>query len=175
MLKKLLLTLTMILALASLCAFGQIKPASEEERTLLHKEEIIDCMIQAGRMSPDEQKDKVDRLWANDGGSQTPRSDFLYCYGFAYLDHYKAQACLGRAFENGIGIVQNYTDAYVWYTIALDHPVEDEAVWEKIETAKERVKMTLFSVYPAPSDFELDELVKKQKENIAQYQEEIED
>ena len=173
MIMKLLLVITIISILTPLSAVGQLNPASENERTLLHKQEIIDLMIQTGRMPVQEQNEKIDRIWANNGGSETPRSDFLYCSGLAYLDHYKAQACLGRAFEKGQGIVQDYSDAYVWYAVALDHPIEDKAAREEIQAGKDRVKMILVSVYPAPSDFELEELVKKQKENIAQYQEEI--
>ena len=170
MTKKLLMTIAIIFVLSPISVIGQINPASEDEKSLLHKSEIIDLLTQVGRMSPQQQNDKIEELWANDSAGETPRSDFLYCSGFAYLDHFKAQACLGRAFENGHGIVQDYMDAYIWYTIALDHPIEDTAIKEKIQIAKDRVKMTLISVYPAPSDYELEDAVKKQKEKIVQYQ-----
>lgn len=174
MTKKLLLTV-MIFLLMPISVPGQLNPVSEDEKSLLNKSEILDLMLRLERMSIQQRNEKIDRLWANDDGGRTPRSDFLYCSGFAYLDHFKAQACLGRAFEKGQGIVQDYSDAYVWYTIALDHSIEDNAVRDKIQAAKSQVKMTLTSVYPAPSDFELDELVKKQKEKIVQYQKEIAD
>jgi len=171
--KKLLLTLTLVLVLVPISGLSQINPASEDEKSLLNKSEIIDLMTQVGRMLIQQRNEKIDRLWANDDDGKTPRSDFLYCSGLAYLDHFKAQACLGRAFENGHGIVQDYSDAFVWYTIALDHSIEDNAVRDKIQEARDRVKMTLISVYPAPSDYELEDAVKKQKEKIKQYQEEI--
>ena len=172
MTKKPAMTIAIIFVAALISAVGQINPASENEKSLLHKSEIIDLMKQVGQMSTQEQKEKIEKLWTDGSGSETPRSDFLYCSGFAYLDRYKAQACLGRAFEKGRGTVQDYTDAYIWYAIALDHPIEDAAFKEKIQAAKARVKMTLHSVYPAPSDYELEDAVKKQKEKIAQYQEE---
>lgn len=171
--KKLLPTLTLILVLTPISALSQANPASENEKSLLNKSEIIDLMTRLERMPAQERNEKIGQIWANDGAGKTPRSDFLYCSGFAYLDHYKAQACLGRAFEDGFGIVEDYMDAYVWYAIALDHAIEDAAFKEKIRAAKERVKMTLVSVYPAPSDYELDDAVKQQKEKIAQYQAEI--
>ncbi len=171
--RKLLRTITMLSLLIPIHSIGQLKPGSENEQSLLKKSEILDLMSQVGKLPAQQQNEKIEQLWTSDGGSKTPRSDFLYCAGFAYLDRYKAQACLGRAFENGYGIVQDYSDAYVWYTIALEHPIEDSAVREKIQAGKDRVKMTLLSVYPAPSDFELEELVKNKKEKIAQYQAEI--
>jgi hypothetical protein len=155
--------------IAPITVLGQgLKPASESERTLLNKSEIIELMIQAGQMSNQQQEEKIDQLWASDT-SKTPRSDFLYCAAIAYLDNYKAQACLGRAFENGSGIVSNLSDAYVWYAIALDHPVEDVNVKETIQARRDHVKQTLRSVYPAPSDYELEDLVKNQKEKIEEY------
>ena len=175
MIRKLLLAITIISALAPPFSIGQLNPASENERSLLKKSEILDLMTQVGKVPARQQDEKIEQLWTSDGGSKTPRSDFLYCAGFAYLDRYKAQACLGRAFENGLGIVQDYSDAYAWYAIALEHPIEDTAVRDHIQAGKDRVKMTLLSVYPAPSDFELEELVKNQKEKIALYMKEIRD
>jgi len=163
--------LTPIIALICIptITIGQeIKPASESEQTLLNKSEIIELMIQAGQMPGQQQEEKIDRLWASDT-SKTPRSDFLYCTAFAYLDNYKAQACLGRAFEHGLGVVSDLTDAYVWYTIALEHSADDEDLKEKAAAGQTRVKMMLMSVYPSPSDFELEDLVKKQKGKIEEY------
>jgi len=167
MIKKLLLTITMMLPVAVLAQ--EIKPASESEKTLLNKSEIIDLIKQVGQMSPQQRNEKIKQLCATDADSKTPRSDFLYCSAFAYLDHYKAQACLARAFENGRGIIQSYTDAYVWYTLALEHPIEDAGIKEKIQAGQDHIKMMLFSVYPAPSDYELEDEVKTQKEKIEEY------
>ena len=173
MIKKLLPTITTILLLAPISVLAQVNPASEDEKSLLHESEIIDLMARLRQMPPQQQKEKIDELWTNDSGDKTPRSDFLYCSGFAYLDNYKAQACLGRAFENGRGIVQDNMDAYVWYTIALDHPIDDMNFKEKLQSSQTHVKQVLVSVYPAPSDYELEEAVKKQKEKIEQYRAEI--
>jgi hypothetical protein len=175
MIRKMLLTIPVILpiVLIPMAAMGQgLKPASETEHSLLGKLEIIDLMKQAGRMPDQQQKEKINQLGADDAGGKTPRTDFLYCSAFAYMDQYKAQACLGRAFENGRGIVQDLTEAYVWYTVSLAHPIEDNAAKEKIQAAQEHVKQLLFSVYPAPDDYELEELVAQQKEKIIEYQEE---
>lgn len=172
MIKKLLLTitLTLTLALAPIMAIGQgLKPASESEQTLLNKSETIDLIKQAGTMSSQQQKEKLEQLWSADTKSKTPRSDFLFSSALAYLGHYKAQAYLAQAFENGRGIVSNLTDAYVWYTIALEHPIDDADLKGKIEAGQARVKMMLLSVYPSPSDFELEDSVKKQKDKIKEY------
>jgi len=166
---SLTITLVLIITLTPITVFGQdLKPASENERTLLNKSEIIELITQAVKISNQQQKEKIEQLWTADS-SKTPRSDFLYCSAFAYLDNYKAQACLGRAFENGIGIVSNLTDAYVWYAVALDHPIDDVSIKDTIQAGRARVKQMLISTYPAPSDYELEDLVKKQKEQIKQY------
>jgi len=163
-------TIPLALTLALMTAIGQeIKPASESEQTLLNKSETIALMNQVKSMSSQQQKEKINQVWMADTNSKTPRSDFLYCSAFAYLNDYKAQACLARAFENGRGIVSNLTDAYVWYTIALEHSANDAALESEIESGQARVKTMLLSVYPAPSDFELEEAVTNQKEKIEEY------
>jgi hypothetical protein len=169
--KKIMVVGILVLTISTvpITAFGQeIKPESESERTLLNKSEIIELMIQAGQMSDQQREEKIDQLWASDT-SKTPRSDFLYCTAIAYLDNYKAQACLGRAFENGNGIVGNLPDAYVWYSVALDHPIDDVNFKNTIQTRRDHVEQMLHSVYPAPSDYELEDLVKTQKEKIEEY------
>jgi hypothetical protein len=167
MFKKLLLMIALILPIT---VFGQeIKPASESEHTLLNKSETIALIKQVAPMPVAKQKEKVAQLWAADADSKTPRSDFLYCTAFAYLNYPQAQACLARAFENGHGIVSNLTDAYVWYTVALENPAISSDLKDKVEAEQTRIKMTLFSVYPTPTDFELEEAVKKQQELIKEY------
>jgi TPR repeat protein len=162
--------LSIIALILPVTAFGQeIKSASENEQSLLHKSEIVELIQKAGRISATQRKEKIGQLWAKESGSATPRSDFLYCTAFAYLNDPRAQACLARSFENGTGIVGNYTDAYVWYTIALEQPIDDADLKQKLQTGQARVKMTLLSVYPAPSDFELEESVNQQKEKIEAY------
>jgi hypothetical protein len=143
---------------------------SEKEKTRLDKDEITKLMIQVGRMPVPEQNSRMDRLWKDPSGSETPRSDFLFCAGLAYLGNYKAQACLGGAYENGRGIVSDSYESYVWYTVALDNPIDDPEAVQNIKEARDRVKFGLISVYPAPSDQELDKLVTTQKDRISEYQ-----
>jgi hypothetical protein len=146
---------------------------SEKEKTRLNKDEITKLMIQVGRLPVPEQNSKMDRLWKDPSGSQTPRSDFLFCAGLAYWGNYKAQAYLGVAFENGRGIVSDSYESYIWYEIALDNPIDDAEMVQKIKEARDRVKLGLISVYPAPSEQELEELVTTRKDKISEYQAEI--
>ncbi len=146
---------------------------SENDKTRLNTDEITKLMIQVGRLPVPEQNSRMDRLWKNPSGSQTPRSDFLFCVGLAYLGNYKAQAYLGGAFEHGRGIVSDSYESYVWYTIALENPIDDEEVEQKVREGKDRVKLGLISVYPAPSNQELEELVTGQKGRITEYQADI--
>lgn len=171
MFKKLLLTITLSFSLtaAAAAAAGQeIKPASEDEQYLLDKSEIVELIQKAVKITSQKRKEIIDRVWAEDKGSTTPRSDFLYSTAFAYLNDPKAQACLARAFENGTGIVSDLTDAYVWYTIALE-AADDTDLKKSLQAGQTRVKTTLVSVYPAPSDYELEDAVKQKKEKIEEY------
>ncbi len=162
------------IALIPLAAIGQeIRAESESELTRPDKDQITGLMIQVKRMPVQEQDSKVNRLWKDPSGSKTPRSDFLFCVGFAYLGNHKAQAYLGSAFENGRGIVRDTYESYVWYSIALDNPATDNDAKQKIREGRERIKQELISVYPAPSDYELEELVEEQKQRIAEYLAEI--
>lgn len=164
----------LFVSLISMAAGGQdFGVESEKEKTRLNKDEITKLMIQVGRLPVPEQNSRMDRLWKDPSGSQTPRSDFLFCAGLAYLGNYKAQAFLGGAYENGRGIVNDSYESYVWYVVALDNPIEDAEVVQKIKEARERVKLGLISVYPAPSEQELEELVTAQKDRISEYQAEI--
>jgi hypothetical protein len=169
-------TVALSLALAPIAALGQgLKAESEKEQTRLGKDEITGVMIRVSRVSVAEQNHKIDEIWTNQSSSKTPRSDFLFCAGLAYLGNYKAQACLGRAYENGIGIVQDPSEAYVWYSIALDNPKDGEAIKQKIEAEKDRVKQGLISTYPAPSDEDLAGMVEAQKRRMKEYQAEMRD
>jgi hypothetical protein len=164
----------LFVALISSAGTGQdLGAASENEQTRLSKDEITKLMIQVGRLAVPEQNSKMDRIWKDPFGSQTPRSDFLFCVGLAYLGNYKGQAYLGSAFENGRGIVRDSYESYVWYSIALDNPIDDEDAKQKIQKGRDRIKLALVSVYPAPSDQELKELVEAQKHRITEYLSEI--
>jgi hypothetical protein len=149
------------------------KAASSEEGTKLTKDEIAMLMVQVGRLPVVQQDRKMDVIWENPGGSQTPRSDFLFSTGFAYLGNYKAQAHLGYAFENGRGVEKDLSDAYVWYCIALDNPIDDSSIKQKIRADRERVKKALLSVSPNKTEKELEDLVRAQKALRMEYLAEI--
>jgi hypothetical protein len=108
-------------------------------------------------------------------GSQAPRSDFLFCTGFAYLGNYKAQACLGNAYEKGRGVDKDLGDAYVWYSIALDNPINDPTDKRKIQVDRDRVRKALLSGSSARTDKELTDLIKAQKAFKTECQVEVRD
>jgi hypothetical protein len=169
------MTLLFIALIASAGTGQDLGAASENEKTRLSRDEIIKLMIQLGRLPVPEQDSKMDRIWRDPSGSQTPRSDFLFCAGLAYLGNHKAQAYLGNAFENGRGIVRDPYESYIWYSIALGNLIDDEDAKQKIQKGRDRVKMELVSVYPAPSDHELEEAVETQKHRMIKYLSEIRD
>jgi hypothetical protein len=172
MIKNLLLTgiAATLLVLVPITASGQdLKAASEGDRTRLGRDEITKVMIQVSRVPRVDQDRRMDSIWTNQLHSKTPRSDFLFCVGLAYLGNYKAQACMARAYEKGIGIVQDSAEAYVWYSIALDNPNDEKAIKQELQAARQRVKQGLISMYPAPSDEDLADLVQAQKHRIAEY------
>jgi hypothetical protein len=176
MIKMLWLTMMMALSLALLptTVSGQgLKAKSENDQTRLSKDEVTRLMIQVGRVPVVEQDHKIEEIWRDQSSSKTPRSDFLFCVGLAYLGNNKAQACLGRAFEKGIGIVQDPTEAYVWYSIALDAPIDEKELRQNIQADRQRIKQGLVSMYPAPSDEELADLVEAQKHRMTEYLTEI--
>lgn len=147
-------------------------PVSEEAKTRLDKKEIVDLIVKTGRMPRAQQDSGLDRILNGKLDSKTPRSDFTFCTGLAFLGNYKAQACVGSAFERGRGIVEDLTDAYIWYAIALENPIDDAAVKQRLLADKDRITLRLRSTYPTPSDEELDEWVSAQKKQMAQYRDE---
>jgi len=169
MLKK-FLTLILALPIALIQATAVQSPADAKNRP--DKQEIISLMIQTGRMPAPEKNEKLNSIWKDDSGSKAPRSDFLFCTGLAYLGDYKAQRCVGSAYENARGIVEDPSEAYTWYSIALENRISGQADAQMIEADRERVKTKLTIGYPSPTDDDLDEMVKAQKARIAQYQEE---
>ncbi len=146
--------------------------SSEDAKTRLGRQEIISSMVSTGRIPAQQQTSRIDAILADPSGSKTPRSDFLFCTGLGYLGNYKAQYCLGSAYENARGIVEDWLEAYVWYAIAVESHPADKAAEQKIEAERDRLKTKLQSAYPSPGDEELDEMVKTQKLRIEQYQEE---
>ncbi len=173
MLKKLLLLLTVALLPIFLKAPLAQERASENEQTRPNKQEIIDLMIQVGRMPAQQQNTKIDSLWQASSASKTPRSDFLFCMGLAYLGNYKAQRCVAGAYENGRGIVEDQSEAYTWYAVALENKIPDKAAAGMVEADKERVKTRLLTAYPHPTEDDLDDMVQAQQTRIAQYRDEM--
>jgi TPR repeat protein len=176
MLKRLLSAtlITLSFSLIQTNAAAQVPAAaSEDTKARLNKQETIDLMIQVGRI-PEQQRDsRMEQIWKNQSGSKTPRSDFMFCTGFAYLGNSKAQACVGNAFENGLGVVTDNYEAYTWYALALDTHFADKAAEQRVQADEQRVKDKLFSSYPSPTDDDLDDMVKAQERRIAQYREEV--
>ena len=147
--------------------------ASEDVKTRPSKQEIIDLMTRMGRMPGQQQNSKLDQTWKDPSSGNTPRSDFMFCTGLAYLGNYKAQACVGNAYDKGRGVVEDPSEAYTWYALALGNSKADKGVEQRLQEDKERVKERLVSSYPAPTDDDLDDLVKALKSRIAQYQDEV--
>ena len=146
---------------------------SEDVKTRPNKQEINDLMLQVSRMSGQEQNSRVVQILKNQAGSKTPRSDFMFCTGLAYLGNYRAQMCVGNAFEGGFGIVEDLSEAYTWYALALDSRIADDADAKTVEATTERLKDRLVSAYPHPTEDDLADMVNSLKTRIAQYQEQI--
>ena len=146
---------------------------SEDVKARLNKQEITDLMIQVSRMPIQQQKDKTAQILKDPAGSKTPRSDFTFCTGLAYLGNYKAQMCVAGAIEKGRGIVEDLSEAYTWYAIASENQKSDEAEAKKAEEERERVKEKLISAYPHPTEDDLADMVNSQKDRISQYQDQI--
>ncbi|HTY60805.1 MAG TPA: hypothetical protein VMG30_00975 [Acidobacteriota bacterium] len=176
---KRLLRMAMIalpLVLMSMTAAGQeSKAAPERARTELAKDDITTLMAMVGRLPAAEQDRRMERIWEDLAVGKTPRSDFLFCTGYAYLGNYKAQACLGYAYENGRGVQRDTAAAYVWYSIALDNPIRDIVEKQKIQADRDRMKKTLLTGTPAKTEKELDDLLKTQRELKIECQAEIRD
>jgi TPR repeat protein len=43
------------------------------------------------------------------------------------LGNYKAQRCVGSAYESARGIVEDLSEAYTWYATALENRIADKA------------------------------------------------
>jgi hypothetical protein len=176
MLRSIFLTAMIVLSLALLPSRAIIpapSSASEDVKTRPTKEEILGFMQKAGRMSRARQDSRISQIAQSHPDSKTPRSDFEFCMGLAYLGNPKAQACVAGAFEKGLGIVEDLSDAYVWYALALENPIDDAAFKKRLEEDKERVTLKLRLNYPSPSDDELEDLVTTERNRLTGYREEI--
>jgi len=170
MLKKILLLFAIALPLMAAPIVAQ---ESEDVKTRPNKQEIIDSMVKVGRMPAQQQNAKIGPLWQDLSASKTRRSDFMFCLGLAYLGSYKAQRCVGDAYENGRGIVEDLSEAYAWYSVAAENRIQDKAAQEKIDADKDRVQNRLLSAYPHPTEDDLADAVSAQKSRISQYQEDV--
>jgi hypothetical protein len=173
MLKRILSFVTVAISLALLQSSLAQEPASENVKTRLNKQETIDQMLKVGRMSAQQQNSKVDALWKNLSAGKTPRSDFLFCMGLAYLGNYKAQRCVASAYENGRGIVEDQLEAYTWYAVALQNKISDPDDEQTIQADKERVMDRLLAAYPHPTEDELDDMVGARQTRMTQYQDDM--
>lgn len=145
--------------------------ASEDEKTRPNKEDVLAWMAKAAQVPAAQQNTRLDSILQQDAAAgATPRSDFLFCIGLAYSGNRKAQRCVGKSYEHGRGIVEDLSEAYAWYSIALENKSAAQADEAAIEADRERVKERLLSAYPHPTEDELDDMVKAQKTLIAQYQ-----
>jgi hypothetical protein len=159
---------------ALLIALSQTLMAqSEDVKARPNKQEITDLMVQIRRMPSQQQNEKLARILKDPANSKTPRSDFAFCTGLAYLGNYKAQMCVGNAYENGRGIVEDLSEAYAWYAIASESQITDESEAKRVEAERERVKEKLVSAYPHPTEDDLADMVNSQKTRIAQYLDQI--
>ena len=162
-----------LLSLITLYAAGPAQaPRSEQDTSRPDKQEIVQQMQKLSTLPAGQRDSTLDAILNRASDSTTPRSDFLFCLGSAYLGNGKAQGCVGRAFESGRGIVTDLSDAYVWYSLALENHVR-EIGGKSIEADRERVKENLQHNYPAPSDEDLELLVKTEKTHMAQSQAEL--
>jgi hypothetical protein len=143
--------------------------ASEDTKTRPDKQETIDQIVQTTRMSLQQRDGRLDQIISNQSGTKTPRSDFMFCLGLAYLGNFKAQTCLASAYENGRGIVEDLSEAYTWYFIAFENQAR-KPTEEKAQALMEGVKNRLVSAYPHPTEDDLDDMARAQKARIAQYQ-----
>jgi hypothetical protein len=164
------LPLVFVLAIAT----GQtVIRGAADDAAKLSKDEILMLMIQVSRMPAVQQDRKMDMVWTHLNSSDTPKSDYLFCSGFAYLGNYKAQACLGDDFENGRGTAKDLVEAYVWYSIAFDNPIDDPEIRQQIRSSKGRIKKAILTGIPAKSEKELEDQVKLQKATKMLYLTEI--
>lgn len=142
---------------------------SENTKTRPVKQEIGEQMIQIGRLSSQQQNSKVDQILAVQEESKTPRSDFMFCTGLAYLGNAKAQMCVGKAFEKGLGVVEDLLEAHTWYAVACQTGFADQSQAQKAEEIRDQVKERLISAYPHPTEEELEDQMSAQKTKIEQY------
>jgi hypothetical protein len=172
MVRRFLLTAFIVLPILFVDSALATQSAAEDVKSRPNRQEIADLMVQ-NRLPGPQQNSKIDQIMADQAGSKTPRSDFMFCTGLAYLGNAKAQACVAKAYEIGLGVVEDLSEAYTWYALACETRIADAAEEHKVEETRDQLKLRLLSVYPHPTEEELDDQVNAQKTRIAQYQAEI--
>ena len=145
---------------------------SEQDRSRPGKQEIVEIMVKVGKLSPQQRDAQVRGIVQRKSESTTPRSDFLFCLGSAYLGQTIAQICVADDYEHGQGIVDDPTNAFVWYSIALEGKIADAKMEQSVRESRDRVKGKLVQNYPSPSDEELDAMIKEQNARIQESQNE---
>lgn len=160
------ITALIVVFMAAL-AMAQEPAVSEQETSRPDRQESVAWMRKTAAMPDAQQSEKLDSILRTGSESATPRSDFFFCLGLAYRGNGKAQQCVARAYEKGLGVVEDLAESYVWFALAhAGHAAGAEADME-------RVKTLLVSVYPAPTDEELEEQVAAQKSRLQEYQAEV--
>jgi TPR repeat protein len=172
MVKRLFFLVTIALPVSFMSSPARAQGFPEDVKTRPDKKQIIVQMDAVGQMPAAQRNARLNQI-LSEPTRKTPRSDFMFCLGAAYLGNYKAQACLGKAYEAGLGIVEDLSEAYTWYSVALENPSAAKDVEKEIGPDRDRVKQKLLSSYPAPSEDDLDDMVKAQKSRITQYQSEV--
>jgi TPR repeat protein len=162
--------LAAILALPLVLAHAMA--ADEDSKTRLDNKEIMEQMIQSARMPAQQQNEKLGLILKNQSDSKTPRSDFLFCTGLAYWGNHQAQACVGKAYESGIGVVEDLIEAYVWYSLAQEKS-SDQSSNQNSQDYPQHLKEKLQTAYPFPSDDDLDNQLKAQQNRIKQFQSDL--
>jgi hypothetical protein len=154
-------TLTLALSIAA-------ETVAENDNTRPGKKEILELMAKSARMSTQQQQDRTAAILKNQAKSSTPRSDFLFCLGLAYLNSVQAQKCVGKAYETGRGIIEDFSEAYQWYSLALAKSPD-----KNIEADQQRMQDKMRAVYPFPSDDDLEEQIKEAQDRVKEYQSEV--
>ena len=151
-------------------AVAQQGSLSEADKTRPGKEEILSSMIKSARMSNQQQDSQLNLILKNQSESKTPRSNFLFCIGLAYRGVGKAQTCIAKAYEAGLGVVEDQIEAYVWYAVAQGNKSPAGSTEQNFQSDTQRIKDKLQTAYPFPSDEDLENQLKAQQDRIAQYQ-----
>jgi TPR repeat protein len=166
MIKRSLSAIVVILSLFLISLSAQETAISQQDTSRPDKPETLAWMNKTAQIPEKQQNENLDVILrgASAPDSKTPRSDFLFCVGLAYWGNGKAQQCLGRAYEKGLGIVEDPMEAYTWFALSAgkNTPGSDADL--------ERVKTRMLSTYPAPTDEEFENQVTDLKSRISQYQ-----